>query len=292
MICLEHVRLRISADFRLHIPELRLRSGITMLVGPNGAGKTSLLRLLATVTDAGAGEITYSGRRLRESLPLIRRNIGYMPAGLVLYEGMTVLRLLTYLGELKGLRGQEEAWELMEELGLAGLARTKIRKLSQGQRQRVGIAQAMLGRPPFLFLDEPLNYLDALEEKRVQFALMRRVKDSLILVSTHELNEWETYAERIIWLEEGSVAADLPLSAWTMGLPAEAGVYEGRLPIGAWQKLPADRVLRVRAEDGSAHVRLLGPPPSVFFKQVAPTMEDAYFIRRMEWSARRLERRA
>jgi ABC-2 type transport system ATP-binding protein len=284
MIRLECIRARISPDFRIDIPELRLKPGITVLVGPNGAGKSSLLRLLATVTESDGGEVTYSGHRLRDSLPLIRRNIGYMPAGLALYEGMTVVKLLRHLGELKGLRSGEALTETIEELGLSELACTKIRRLSHGQRQRVGIAQAMLGEPPFLFLDEPLNYLDALEQKRVQFALLRRAKKTVILVSTHELNEWESYADRVIWLENGKVAEDLPLAVWKKSLPPDLGVYEGRMPLTAWQRLLPERVLRVRIEDGSAYIRVLGPPPTAWFKAVEPTMEDAYLIRRMNRS--------
>lgn len=281
MIRLKDVRAAISPGFRLDIPELRLRPGITVLVGPNGAGKTSLLRLLATVAEAGAGEITYSGRRLKDALPLIRRNIGYLPAGLGLYEAMTTFKLLHHLAELKGLHGGDEACDVMEQLGLTELADTKIRRLSHGQRQRVGIAQAMLGKPRFLFLDEPLNYLDALEEKRVQFALLRLAATSIILVSTHELNEWESYARQIIWLESGRVAEDMLLADWKEGLPAELGVYEGRLPVAAWKKLPGERVLRVREESGSAFLRLLGPPPTAWFRAVEPTAEEVYLLRRM-----------
>lgn len=280
MIHVRDIRARVSPGFRLQIPELRLRPGITVLVGPNGAGKTTLLRLLATVTSASSGEIIYGGCRVRDQLPLIRSNIGYMPAGLSLYENMTVMAQMKHFASLKGLSGDEESRDILEQLGLYELANTKIRRLSHGQQQRIGIAQAMLGEPMFLFLDEPLNYLDAIEQKRVQFAMLRRAKRGVILVSTHELNEWGSYADRVVWLEEGQLAEDLPLSAWKEQLPAEPRVYEGRMPVEIWRGLDPQRVLRARQEEGTAYVRILGDPPTVWFKEVEPTMEEAYLIRR------------
>lgn len=269
-------------SFMLDIPHLHIKTGITLLVGPNGAGKSSFMRILSTAVHASEGEILYAGHSVRDSLPLIRRNIGFLPSGLELYEEMTPRKLLRYMAEMKGLAVKQAAIEeLLEEFGLDPLKNRPIRHLSQGRKQCLGIAQAMLGRPPFVLLDEPLNYLDSLEQKRVLHVLSGHAAGAAIIVITHEMNEWEPYTGRILHLDGGRIVEDMSPREWKTGLPA--GVYEGNIPEGELAHLDPERILRLSVEGGNAKVRIIGrsKPVNHWFRPAEPTLEDAYFARRL-----------
>ncbi|MFD0871340.1 ABC transporter ATP-binding protein [Chlamydia abortus] len=278
MIELNKVKYR-HPDFLLNIDHLYLSRGITLLVGRNGAGKTTLLKLLATALFPNEGEIRYLNHTVKEALPLIRSCIGYMPTGLQMYEEMTPYKLLSYLAELKGLDSREEVEAVIERFQFQPLRNVKIKELSQGQHQRLGIAQAFLGDPLFLLLDEALNYLDIHERKKIISELARESERKAIIVSTHELNEWEYAADEIVWIDEGMLCFHGTPARWTKDLPWS--VWSGTMDPELLPNLNPDRILSLRLEGQQAIIRSIGPePPADSFVDVPPNLEDAYYIRR------------
>jgi ABC-2 type transport system ATP-binding protein len=145
---------------------LTLERGITGLLGPNGAGKTTLLSILATVNEPDAGRVSVFGLDPRDGAERveIRRRLGYLPQDLGYHRHFTVAAFLDYVAILKEITGRRdragEVARVLAAIGLQDRARTRIRALSGGMRQRLGIAQALLGRPDLLILDEPTAGLD------------------------------------------------------------------------------------------------------------------------------------
>ncbi|UVI28734.1 ATP-binding cassette domain-containing protein [Paenibacillus spongiae] len=268
-----------GSDFRLSVPRLTLKPGITLLVGRNGAGKSSLLQLLATAQFPLEGEIRYDGLTAERDLPIIRSQIGFVPTGIELYEQMKTVKLLHYLSELKGGATSEELDRLMEDFHLTAYRSSKIKTLPQGVRQRIALAQAWIASPAYIFLDEPLNALDSLERLHFTRFVASHSRGRTIIVSTHELNEWEAWADHVLWFDAGTPQFHGTMEEWIEGLPLS--VWEGLIDADMYRELDPARILQIRNESNFFRVRILGSgsPPAPQFVQQPITMEDAYFIR-------------
>jgi ABC-2 type transport system ATP-binding protein len=185
--------------------------GITGLLGPNGAGKSTLIRCIAGVEnwDDGSVEVTLGagGRRLR-------RAVGYMPEVVAFPRE---LRVRSYLRLVCSAKGVRKAWrgEIEEKLlltGLAPVADRVIGNLSKGYRQRLGLAQAMIGNPPVLLLDEPVSSLDPINVVDVRRSIRFYARSACVVVSTHQLAEATALSDRVVVLDRGRVAYDGPMS--------------------------------------------------------------------------------
>lgn len=203
MLEINHLRFK-RGTFLLEVPQLTIERGMTLLVGKNGAGKSTLLQLLATALFPQEGEILYEGKSPERDLALIRSQIGFLPTGIRLYEGMDVRRFLRYMAALKG-GGKEEADSLLHQFSLTHVAKRKIEGLPQGFKQRLAIAQALIGNPQYLFLDEPFNALDTLERMNLYNNLIRYSRDHLLLISTHDPSGWENLTDRILRIDDGRI---------------------------------------------------------------------------------------
>ncbi|OXM17191.1 ATP-binding cassette domain-containing protein [Paenibacillus herberti] len=279
MIELSGVRWeRRAGVFTLDVPRLLLREGITVMAGANGSGKSSLLQLLATAEFPDQGGIRYGTMSGDRDLAAIRASIGYVPTGLELYEDMKTERLLRYLSELKGEAGKTETDRVITLFQLEPYRRRAIKTLPQGVRQRIALAQSVIGSPDYLFLDEPLNALDSIERLRLIRFLASYARGRSVVVSTHELNEWEAWATRILWLDEGKPLFHGTPQYWTAGLPNT--VWAGAVTHERYLELPPETLLQVRPEQELWSVRLLAESsPGREFSRQEATLEDAYFIR-------------
>ncbi len=267
-----------QGKFTLYIPELNIRPGITLIVGSNGAGKSTLLKLLATVIQPQQGMISYLDKTIDRDLPLIRAYTGYVPSGTELYEDMTPSRFLHYMAELKGVSNPEDIRLRLHQFGLTNMTK-KIKQLSQGQQQKITIAQAMLGEPLFLYLDEGLNYLDSLEKNFVIQEISRTASGRWALISTHEMNDWAMKATAILWLHQGRVNFYGSPLEWLSDLPWN--VWSGQIPRKELTVIPKKQIMAYRVNGDQVDIRMIGakqPLPQLQLQ--SPTLEDAYFIRK------------
>lgn len=267
--------------FCLAIPgRLTLERGVTLLVGPNGSGKSTLLEMLSTAAMPDEGEIWYRDRRVMEDLAGIRGMIGYLPADFQPYSHMTPRRFLQYMAVLKGVDPGIEVEEKLARTDLVPVCDIKIAKLSEGMKRRLGIAQALLGSPEVLLLDEPLTYLDGVERRKMIEFLTQYARGRTVVAASHELDEWDQ-VDRIVWLEQGQPAFFGPPELWVSGLGEK--VWSKVLDPEELEGLESRRILARRWTGDRVRVRFFArTAPGDGFREEAPTLQEAYVIRREE----------
>jgi ABC-2 type transport system ATP-binding protein len=243
------------------------------LIGPNGAGKTTLLSILATVSEPDAGRVLVFGLDPREAAERveIRRRLGYLPQELGYHRHFTVAGFLDYVAILKEITGRrrraEEVARVLAAIGLERRARTRIRALSGGMRQRLGIAQALLGQPDLLILDEPTAGLDPEQRLRFRELLSDLPGDPVIVLSTHQADDIAAICPKVVVLLQGQVRF--------AGTPAElAATAVGRV----WTADERDTRAHLSWRGGDNRWRHIGEHPPTAAELVAPTVEDGYLL--------------
>jgi ABC-2 type transport system ATP-binding protein len=189
---------------------------IVGFLGPNGAGKTTTMRVLTGYFPATRGRVTVAGFDVNRQPLEVKRNVGYLPESVPLYTEMTVRGYLDYVARIKGVVRTARRGELdrvLERCGLTHMARRVIRHLSKGYRQRVGLAQALLGNPPVLILDEPTVGLDPKQIIGIREMIRGLANEHTVLLSTHILPEVAMVCGRAIILNRGRVVAEKTLGA-------------------------------------------------------------------------------
>jgi Cu-processing system ATP-binding protein len=189
--------------------ELRVERGeIFGLIGHNGAGKSTLFRLMLGLERATSGELAVEGVPVwSRGFRAVRRRIGYVPENVVLYENLTGLETLAFFAKLKGVAA-EACEPALARVGLAPAGRRRVGEYSKGMRQRLGLAQALLGAPSLLFLDEPTTGLDP-EGIRAFYALLGELKAAgvTVVLSSHSLAEIQDRVDRVAIMVSGRVRA-------------------------------------------------------------------------------------
>jgi ABC-2 type transport system ATP-binding protein len=255
--------------------DLALRGGIVALLGPNGSGKTTLLRCLATSLRPGGGEIRWRGRPVWPDPRSVRASLGYLPQELDFPGGMTPSGLLGHLGSLKGC--DPAAIEpLLARLGLGEVAHRPFAALSSGQVRLAGIAQALLGDPELLLLDEPTRGLDVAERERLFRELRRLAPRGLVLFSTQVTGDVPRVAQEVVVLRGGRVAYAGAVEE--LRHRAAGHVHEVRVPAG--EALPPTcRITRRVEGSGGTTLRVIGPVPWGWQAiEVEPTLEEAFLL--------------
>lgn len=151
--------------------------GVFGLLGHNGAGKTTLMKLIATISRPTSGNISVCGFDTQKQGDEVRRLIGYLPQELNMYPSLTVRDFVSYMAEIKGVKNPKKVMQILEQVDMAQFANRKISQLSGGMKRRVGIAQALIGDPRILIVDEPTAGLDPEERVRFRGVLSRFAKD-------------------------------------------------------------------------------------------------------------------
>ncbi len=187
---------------------------IVGFLGPNAAGKTTTMRILTGVIQPTDGRATVAGYDIVTHSLQARRRIGYLPETIPLYSDMRVASYLHFVAEVKGLRGADRTRRVsdtMERCRITDVSRALIGALSRGYRQRVGIAQALLGNPEVIILDEPTVGLDPKQIIEIRGLIKELGRERTVLLSTHILPEVSMVCERVIIINEGRiVASDTP----------------------------------------------------------------------------------
>ena len=251
---------------------LEAGTGITGLLGPNGAGKTTLLRIVATVMAPDSGTIEILGRdpsRHRDRLD-IRRRLGYMPQEPGFHRSFTAFEFIDYVAILKEMtdrkRRRAEVDRVVEVTGLQKVAGKKIKALSGGMRRRVALAQALLGEPQLLILDEPTAGLDPEQRLRFREVMSNLGEDRSILLSTHQTEDVAALCPRVVVMNHGK--------ALFGGTPKElAEVARGSV----WLSTTRAAGARLSWRTGEGLHRNIGvAPPDA--RLVDPTVEDGYLL--------------
>lgn len=180
------------------------------LLGPNGAGKSTAVKILAGCLEPSAGTAKVAGYDLRDQPLAARRQVGYLPENAPLYAELTVAECLDYAGRLKGLAGKPltlARGAAVDRCGLRRVASRRIGNLAQGDRLRVGLAQALIHKPAVLLLDEPTLGLDPAQSQMLCTLIRELAEGHTILVSTHRLAELTSTCERIVIISDGRVVA-------------------------------------------------------------------------------------
>ena len=179
-------------------------------LGPNGAGKSTTMRILTGFTTATSGVAKVAGFHIEDQPIEVKRRVGYMPENVPAYSEMLVSAFLKYVATVKGVpRGDvgREVARTMERCGLGDMANRVVRNLSKGYRQRLGLAQALIGNPPVLILDEPTAGLDPKQIIDIRQLIKSLAPDHTVLLSTHILPEVTMVCERVIIINRGQIAA-------------------------------------------------------------------------------------
>ncbi len=181
---------------------------IVGFLGPNGAGKTTTIRMLTGYIPPTSGTALIGGYDIFLNALIAKQKIGYMPENVPLYDDMRVREYLLFRAELKGLRGQDVRKHMNEALELCSIKDIKsqmISSLSKGFRQRVGLADALINKPPLLILDEPTNGLDPSQIRSFRELIKELAENHTILISTHILSEVELTCDRVLIINKGKM---------------------------------------------------------------------------------------
>ncbi|MBQ2713163.1 MAG: ABC transporter ATP-binding protein [Clostridia bacterium] len=210
MLCISNLYKRfgdkeVLRGLQLHVPQ----NSIYGFVGKNGAGKTTAMKTVLGLLRADAGEITVNGERVVYGQTETNRYIGYLPDVPAFYPFMTAREYLLFCGALTGMLHAELEGRISELLALVGLdgETHRIKGFSRGMKQRLGIAQALLGKPKLLICDEPTSALDPVGRKEILDILLAAREQTTVLLSTHILSDVERICTDIAFLHEGVIAA-------------------------------------------------------------------------------------
>jgi ABC-type multidrug transport system ATPase subunit len=261
---------------------LRIDHGLFGLLGPNGAGKTTLLRILASIMPPTSGKVLIDGYDLSRTKDrqLARQSLGYLPQETALYPDLSGEEFLDYFGLLKGVydrrKRHSQIANLLAMVNLTSVTRKKVKTYSGGMKRRLGLAQAFLGNPSIVIVDEPTAGLDPEERIRIRKMLTELAHDKTILLSTHVVEDITQTCEQTIVFYAGQVLFQGRTNAittlaqgytWEL-LGTEKEIFPSTLQI----------VARVPGIEGVSY-RLVGEPDARHQNQVqavSPTLEDGY----------------
>ena len=259
--------------------DLTLENGIYGLLAPNGAGKTTLMKILATLSFPDDGKVMWNGEDIFKLDFKYRSMLGFLPQDFGYYRDYTPQKYLEYLAVLKGMkkdRIKEQVAEWLKIVGLEDVMKKKMRKLSGGMIQRVGIAQALLNDPEVLILDEPTAGLDPKERVRFRNVLSELSKDKIIILSTHIVSDVEAVANKIILLKAGEIFCNDTIAEVTKILNGK--IYEAVVNEDAYDKLKElYQILTVRQTGEGTYTRFVCTEGTPFAgNKSSASLEDVF----------------
>ncbi len=257
-----------------------LEPGVVGLLGPNGAGKTTLLRLLSTSLPPSGGRVVVAGFDVTASHANrveARRRIGYCPQEVVYPRGMTAASFLDYIAVLKEWKDtaarSAEVRRVLDLVHLGDRGAMKVAKLSGGQRRRLAIAQALIGQPDLLVLDEPTTGVDP--EQRASLRGLLSGLAGTVLISTHQTEDVSALCDRVLVIDDGAIRFDGTV-------PELLATAAGRVHLGPTASTGAVQTWKT----GTGLVRSVGGQPAPDSSVVDPSVEDAYLLLRSEGRTR------
>lgn len=266
MIKVEHLTKKYGEVLALDDLSFEIEEGqVYGFLGPNGAGKSTTMNIMTGCLSATAGSVTIGGHDVFEEPDAAKRLVGYLPEQPPLYMNETPLEYLRFVGEAKGLRGAEltaQIDEVAEQAGTSDVMRRRIGDLSKGYRQRVGIAQALLGEPRVIILDEPTVGLDPIQIIEIRDLIRSLGQSHTVILSSHILSEVQAICDKILIIAHGRlVAFDTPAkleerlaATGELSLTTEVSLNAARKALAGVKTLA--EVLPEMGTDGFTHLRL------------------------------------
>ncbi len=249
------------------------------ILGPNGAGKTTLMRILATLIPYEQGEIQYKGHSWSD-VEEIRKLIGYLPQHFSAYKSLKVYEVLDHFAVLKGINGRAIRRDVIEEaldnVNLLEDRNKKVKQLSGGMIRRLGIAQALIGNPEILIVDEPTAGLDIQERVRFRKLLRKFSKGRHIIISSHIVEDIETICDRLSIIKKGRIMFEgtrLEMTSLVNGL-----IWEKDMTSEELESISEESLISTKEFGTHYKVRILSESPIQNAEQVTPTIEDAYLF--------------
>jgi ABC-2 type transport system ATP-binding protein len=266
---------RFGTSWALAEIDLQLSTGVVGLLGPNGAGKTTLLRLLATALAPTRGQLSVFGLNpaIPEQRTGIRRRLGYLPQEVGFPRGFTAFAFVDYVAVLKewtdAVRRHAEVRRVLDLVNLSDVSTKRIKTLSGGQRRRLALAQALIGGPDLLVLDEPTTGVDPEQRAALRTLLAEAARTSVVVLSTHQTDDVAALCERVIVLDGGRIHYDGPVRE----LVRQAA---GKV----WLADAADPAAYAAWRTGTGRYRNVADHAPHGVEVVEPSLEDAYLLLR------------
>ncbi|MBM3442316.1 MAG: ABC transporter ATP-binding protein [Bacteroidetes bacterium] len=260
---------------------LTLGKGMFGLLGPNGAGKSTLMRTIATLQDPDSGSIHLDGIDVVHEKNEVRKVLGYLPQDFGFYPKVSALDLLNHFAILKGISDKRQRKEiidaLLQQTNLYEERKRSVSEYSGGMRQRFGIAQALLGNPKLIIVDEPTAGLDPMERNRFHNILSEIGEQVIVILSTHIVDDVRSLCNRLVVMNNGSILLE--------GTPASTvEAIQGKIWSMAVEKTDFThyrqtmRVISHHVSEGKMVVHVYADErPEEGFEQAAASLEDVYF---------------
>jgi ABC-type multidrug transport system ATPase subunit len=261
---------------------LTLNNGMFGLLGPNGAGKSSLMRTIATLQEADSGSIFLDDLDVLKNKTQVRQLLGYLPQEFGVYPKISAERMLDHIAQLKGVGNSGERRELvlalLEKVNLFKDRKKHLGTYSGGMKQRFGIAQALIGDPKLIIVDEPTAGLDPAERNRFYNLLSQLGENTIVILSTHIVEDVSTLCSNFAIICQGEVlyAGDPDTAVKEL----DGKIYSKAINQSEIQFYRDDyNVISTQLKSGKLHIRILedAGAPQGGFVQSAPNLEDVYF---------------
>lgn len=260
---------------------ITIKNGMFGLLGPNGAGKSSLMRTLAMLQAAGSGEILFNGQDVQKKPEAIRSVLGYLPQEFGVYPKVSALDLLDHIAVLKGItdsgQRREQVQFLLQQTNLYEHRKKAVHTYSGGMKQRFGIAQALLGNPKLIIVDEPTAGLDPEERNRFLNLLSEIGENIIIILSTHLVDDVFELCSQMAIMNQGQILIQgspttltsiLDGKIWSKKiLKSELSFFQSQFKVISSKLIAGETLIHVQSE----HM------PEAGFEPVKPNLEDFYF---------------
>jgi ABC-type multidrug transport system ATPase subunit len=261
-------------DIHLDVPK-----GMFGLLGPNGAGKSTLMRTIATLQQPDCGSIKFNGIDILRDKTALRRTLGYLPQEFGAYPRTSALTMLKHLAALKGIHGGQQRQvveNLLVKTNLWDARNKSIDKFSGGMKQRYGIAQALLGNPALLIVDEPTAGLDPAERRRFLNVLAEVGEETVVILSTHIVDDVEELCSQVAIMGRGRILkVGEPLQ---MIREMNGKLWTQVVKHSEVEKIRArNTVLSTRLKAGATEIRALSDTRPEGMQGATPELEDVYF---------------